>query len=158
MFATCELRLHKAMNLCERDDIVHCSSEPPLADQLQQAVISFSFFLIITSSWHSCLAVKVCGRAGMQAAWRCQSPVTLPALLPRDHTHSNDYGIVGVGWQGSTCLTQSPRTTPGVAKVHSRSVDPQKNRRNYVITCSIVKFPTRRRSSLQRRSSDIQAL
>ena len=37
-------------------------------------------------------------------------------------------------------------------KVHSHSVDPQKNRRNYLITLSILKFPTPRRSSLQRRS------
>ena len=41
-------------------------------------------------------------------------------------------------------------------KVHSCSVDPQKNCRNYLITCSIKKFPTpRSRSSLQRRSFDI---
>ena len=40
-------------------------------------------------------------------------------------------------------------------KVHSRSVDPQKNRRNYLITNSIKRFPTLRRSSLQRRSFDI---
>ena len=38
------------------------------------------------------------GRAGMQAPWRCLSPVTLPALLlPREHAHSNNYGIAGVG-------------------------------------------------------------
>ena len=36
--------------------------------------------------------------AGMQAPWRCLSPVTLPALLlPREHAHSNNYGIAGVG-------------------------------------------------------------
>ena len=40
-------------------------------------------------------------------------------------------------------------------KVHSHSVDPQKNCRNYLITHSILKFPTPRRPSLQRRSFDI---
>ena len=42
-----------------------------------------------------------------------------------------------------------------IAEVHSRSVDPQKNCRNYLITCSIKIFPTPRRSSLQRHSFDI---
>ena len=41
-------------------------------------------------------------------------------------------------------------------KVHSRSVDPQKNRRNYLITRSILIFQTPRGSSLQRRSFDIR--
>ena len=36
-----------------------------------------------------------------------------------------------------------------------RVVDPQKNRCNYLITRSIFKFPTSRRSSLQHRSFDI---
>ena len=40
-------------------------------------------------------------------------------------------------------------------KVHSRLVDPQKNRCNYLITRSILKFPKPRRPSLQRRSLDI---
>ena len=39
-------------------------------------------------------------------------------------------------------------------KVHSRLVDPQKNRHNYLITHSILKFPTPRRSSLQHYSFD----
>ena len=39
--------------------------------------------------------------------------------------------------------------------VHSRSVDPQKNRRNCLITQSFFKFPTPHTSSLQRRSFDI---
>ena len=42
-----------------------------------------------------------------------------------------------------------------LAKVYSRSVDPQKNSRNYLITLSILPFRTPRRSSLQRRSFDI---
>ena len=42
-----------------------------------------------------------------------------------------------------------------ITKVHSRSDDPQKNRRNYLITRSIFKMPTPRRSSLQHRSFDI---
>ena len=37
------------------------------------------------------------GRAGTQAPWQCRSPITLPALLPREYAHSNDYGIAGVG-------------------------------------------------------------
>ena len=40
-------------------------------------------------------------------------------------------------------------------KVHSRSVDPQKNVRNYLIIRSIFKFSTPHRSSSQRRSFDI---
>ena len=40
-------------------------------------------------------------------------------------------------------------------KLHSRSVDPQKNRHNYLITHSILKFPTPCRSLSQRRSFDI---
>ena len=39
-------------------------------------------------------------------------------------------------------------------KVHSYSVDPQKNRCNYLITCSILNFPTPHRFSL-RHSFDI---
>ena len=39
-------------------------------------------------------------------------------------------------------------------KDHSWSVDPQKYRRNYLITSLILKFPTPRRPSLQRRSFD----
>ena len=42
-----------------------------------------------------------------------------------------------------------------ITKVHSRSVDPQKNCRNYLITHSIFKFPMPCRSSLQCRSFDI---
>ena len=42
-----------------------------------------------------------------------------------------------------------------ITKVPSRSVDPQKNHHNYVITCSILTFLTPWRSSLQRRSFDI---
>ena len=42
-----------------------------------------------------------------------------------------------------------------IIKVHLRSVDPQKNRRNYLITHSIFNSPIPRRSSLQRRSFDI---
>ena len=41
------------------------------------------------------------------------------------------------------------------SKVHSCSVDPQKYHRNYLITSSILKFPTTCRFSLQRRSFDI---
>ena len=38
------------------------------------------------------------GRAGTQAPWQGRSPITVPALLlPREHAHSNDYGIAGVG-------------------------------------------------------------
>ena len=40
-------------------------------------------------------------------------------------------------------------------KVHSRSVDPHKNRHNYLITCSFLKFPALCRSSSQCRSLDI---
>ena len=40
-------------------------------------------------------------------------------------------------------------------KVHLRSVDPQKNRRNYLITSSILIFSAPYRSSLQRSSFDI---
>ena len=40
-------------------------------------------------------------------------------------------------------------------KVHSRSVDPQKNCRNHLITRSIKIITTPRRPSLQRRSFDI---
>ena len=40
-------------------------------------------------------------------------------------------------------------------KVHSGSVDLQKNHRNYLITHSILKFPTPCRPSLQRRSFDM---
>ena len=37
------------------------------------------------------------GRAGMQALWRCMSPVALPVLLlPSEHAHINNYGVVGV--------------------------------------------------------------
>ena len=39
--------------------------------------------------------------------------------------------------------------------LHLRSVDPQENCRNYLITRSFLKFPTPRRSSLQRRSFGI---
>ena len=42
-----------------------------------------------------------------------------------------------------------------IIKVHMRSVDPQQNRHNYLITHSILKFPRSRRSSLQRRYFDI---
>ena len=42
-----------------------------------------------------------------------------------------------------------------VTKVHSQSVDPQKNYHNYPIAHSILKFPTPRISSLQHRSFDI---
>ena len=53
------------------------------------------------------------------------------------------------------CLGASCRRSPTLCKVtklkvHSRSVDPQENRRNYLITLSI-----RRRSSLHCRSFDI---
>ena len=41
------------------------------------------------------------------------------------------------------------------AKVHSCSVDPQKNCRKYLITCSIFKFPTPHRLLLQRRCFDM---
>ena len=37
-------------------------------------------------------------------------------LLPREHARSNNYEIAGVGGRGSTCLAQSPRITPGVAR------------------------------------------
>ena len=61
----------------------------------------------------------------MQAPWRCLSPVTLPdLLLPREHAHSNNYGIAGVGGRGSTCLAQSPRTTPGVSNFPRMSACP----------------------------------
>ena len=42
-----------------------------------------------------------------------------------------------------------------IPKVHSRSVDPQKNCCSYLITYSIKHFPALRRSSLQRHSFDI---
>ena len=42
-----------------------------------------------------------------------------------------------------------------VYNIMYRSVDPQKNRRNYLITRSILKFQIPRRPSLQRRSFDI---
>ena len=42
-----------------------------------------------------------------------------------------------------------------LTKVHSRSVDPQKHCRNYLINRSNLKFPTPRRSSLQHSSFDI---
>ena len=43
----------------------------------------------------------------------------------------------------------------GFSNVHSHSVDPQKNHRNYLITGSILKFPTPHRPSLQHRSFDM---
>ena len=42
-----------------------------------------------------------------------------------------------------------------ITKVHSRSDDLQKNRRNYLNTRSIFKMSTSRRFSLQRRSFDL---
>ena len=42
-----------------------------------------------------------------------------------------------------------------IIKVHLRSVDPQKNHRNYLITRSMLKCPILRRSLLQRYSVDI---
>ena len=42
-----------------------------------------------------------------------------------------------------------------LSKVNSCSVDPQKNRRNYLITLSILNFLTPRRCSSQHRSFDI---
>ena len=45
------------------------------------------------------------GRAGTQVPWQCRSPITLPALLlPREHAHSNDYGIAGVGGRALPAL------------------------------------------------------
>ena len=42
-----------------------------------------------------------------------------------------------------------------ITKVYLRSVDHHKNRRNYLITCSILNFPIPRRPSSQHRSFDI---
>ena len=52
--------------MCEREDIVLLSNEPVSADLLKRAVAYFSFLFIITSDWHSCLAVKVLDVVGMQ--------------------------------------------------------------------------------------------
>ena len=59
------------------------------------------------------------------------------------YTYTNPY-TVGVLLRHTLLLTYivNPHT-----KVHLHSVDPQKNRRNYLITRSILKFPTPRRSS-----------
>ena len=51
--------------------------------------------------------------------------------------------------------TQTSMCMQYITKVHSRSVDPQKNRRTYLNTRSILQFPTPRRPSLQHCSFDI---
>ena len=74
------------------------------------------------------------------------------------HSLSKSYGgtRVHLGRQrfpSSLNVTQSACLSR--IKVHSHSVDPQENHRNYLITYSILKCPTPRRSLSQRCSSDI---
>ena len=75
------------------------------------------------------------------------------------HTHTHQTTMMQYYYKDvpSTCSDDviHVHKIPGISIVHSRSVNPQKNRRNYLITRSILKFPALRRSSLQHLPFDI---
>ena len=84
-------------------------------------------------------------------------------IFGRQTGNVNNYCTIGKILRGQDSLNGGggkgppvpPKCNTAHSKVHSHSVDPQKNCCNYLITWLILKFPTPRRPSLQCRSFDM---